>query len=130
MKTRTRGIYHASSALILKLLHQEISGPTVKAELFSLTMALLFSGVIKMHTPAGSKIYKTSTKPLSPVKNVYVEAHGIYGVLKEYFDRLGKNGWNGPVLGINMIPDNIHDSNTEYKNRAKQYGEISIENII
>ena len=45
-------------------------------------------------------------------------------------DRGDKNGCIYQVSGINMIPDNIHEPNIEYKNLAMQYGKISIENIL
>ena len=83
-----------------------------------------------MQKPAGRKIYQTETNTLSPGKNFDGEAHSLYGTIKEYMECGDNNGWNDQVSGINMIPDNIHEPNIEYKNLAMQYGKISIENIL
>ena len=45
-------------------------------------------------------------------------------------ERGDNNGWNDQVSGINMIPDNIHEPNIEYKNPDMQYCDISIDKIL
>ena len=45
-------------------------------------------------------------------------------------DRGDKNGCIYQVSGINMIPDNIHGPNIEYKNPDTQYCDISIDKIL
>ena len=102
----------------MKLLHQEISVPTVMVELFSLTPALALSGLIDTKTPDGSKIYNTATKPLTPGKKFDGEYQGIYGLLKEYLDRVNDNDWTDTVSVINMYPNKTHEPITEYKNLA------------
>ena len=82
-----------------------------------------------MQLPARHKIYEAETNPLSSSNKLYGEAHGIYGVLKKYLDRGDDNNWTGAVPGINIIPDYVQNTNTEYKNLATHYGDISIDKI-
>ena len=60
--------------------------------LFSLTSALLFLGVINMHSTVGRKICDTETKPLSSSDKLNRYAHGLYGFLKEYLYCGDENG--------------------------------------
>ena len=82
-----------------------------------------------MQKPSRRKIYETATKLLSSGEKFDGEAHGIYGLLKEYLDCRDENVWTDPVLGINMIPNDIYLPNTEYNSPSMQYGDISIDNI-
>ena len=82
-----------------------------------------------MKKPDGHNIYETSTKTLTPGEKFDGEAHGIYGLLKEYIDRGDENVWTDPVSGINTISGKIHDPSTEYKNISMKYGDISIDKI-
>ena len=97
--------------------------------LLFLTRALAFSGVIDIQSPTGRKIYEATKNPLSSSNKFDAESHGLYGVLKEYLYHGNENGCPDEVSGINMIPDNVQNPNTEYKNLDTQYGKISIENV-
>ena len=82
-----------------------------------------------MQSPARWNIHQSETKTLSSSDKFDGKDHGLYGVLKEYLDRGGDNGWADALWGNNMIPDDVQDPSIEYKNLATQYGNISIKNI-
>ena len=96
---------------------------------FFLRPALAFSGIVDVQSLSRRKIYEVKTNPLLSLDVFNGEAHGLYVFLKEYLDRGDENVWTDAVPGINMIPDDIQDPNTEYNNLSTQYVNISIEKI-
>jgi hypothetical protein len=95
---------------------------------FALTPAIAINGVVDYTTSEGRKLYSSATYKLED--ELYdCEPDGLYQFLQSLSARAQEMGWDDPVGGTLMIPQDIDDPLGDCDNLVNHYGHIKIEKI-